>query len=52
MNIVKSFNCGLLLLFTNNHTFLNLSLSKININDIYNEMKWPLKGKLYVERKG
>ena len=36
------FNCGLLLLFTNYHTFLNLPLSKININDIYNEMKWPL----------
>ena len=35
------FKCGLLLLFTNYHTFLNLSPSKININFIYNEMKWP-----------
>ena len=42
MKVVRGFNCGLLLLFTNYHTFLNLSLSKININDIYNEMKWLL----------
>ena len=42
MNKVQGFNCALLPLFTNEHTLLNLFLSKININDIYNEMKWPL----------